>query len=184
MKSLSTLVALLAGLAPFAVFTADQTATNVTEPSFPHEHVRKFIVTETNLPYEKILVMKEHDAVVFILPRQRSFSVWCYKPDDFDFHSEQTTKSGLETSWGEKPWIKPRMKRKRIGVNSYTGDGWDTYIQMEGVVTTVDKQSDYTLYVDRLKLNIIEDLSATNALPVKIRVETTNRTPLPADVSR
>ena len=128
--------------------------------------------------------MKEHDAVVFILPQQRSFSVWCYKADDLGFGAEQTTKSGLKTSWGEKPWINLRMKRKRIGVNSYTGDGWDSYIQMEGVVTTGDKQSDYTLYVDRLKINLIEDLSATNALPVRIRVDKTNRTPLPTDISR
>jgi hypothetical protein len=179
MKTLSTLVAALTIITPIAVFAADQPATNTTELIFPHEHVQKLIVKEADLPYEKAFVMKEHDAVIFILPQQRSVSVWCYRPDDFFPLAEQTTKSRLKTAWGEKPWIKPRMKHKRIGNNSYAGDGLDSYIQMGGVVTTGDLQSDYTLYVDRLKINIIEDLSATNALPVKIRVAKTNRTPLP-----
>ena len=173
----SSLAAALLSGALFAGFAAELTTSNTSDLVFPHEHVKKFTITEADLPYERLLLMKEDDAVVFILPQQRSVSVWCHKPDDHFSLAEQTTKSGLKTEWGEKPWIRPRMKYKRIGENSFTGDGWDSYIQMGGVVTTGDKESDYTLYVDRLKVNIVEDLSATNALPVKIRVAKTNREP-------
>jgi hypothetical protein len=177
MKPRSILATVLLSAASLGGSAADLTTSNTAALVFPHEHVKKFTITEADLPYEKLLTMKEHDAVVFILPQQRSVSVWCYKPDDHFAVAEQTTKSGLKTEWGEKPWIRPRMKYKRIGENSYTGDGWDSYIQIGGVVTTGDKESDYTLYVDRLKVDIIEDLSATHALPVKIRVAKTNREP-------
>jgi hypothetical protein len=177
MKPPSTSVVALVVFAFITASATAQTATNRADVYFPHEHVQKFTVTDPDLPFEKQLVMKEHDAVIFILPQQRSLSVWCYKPDDFFPLAEQTTKSGLKTDWGEKPWIKPRMKYKSIGGNSYTGNGLDSYIELGGVVTTVDRQSDYTLYVDRLKVSIIENLSSTNTLPVKIRVEKTDRQP-------
>ncbi len=176
MKPPFTFVALLASVFVMAPAVA-QTTTNRADIYFPHEHVQKFTVTEGDLPFEKQLVMKEDDAVIFILPQQRPFSVWCYRPDDFFPLAEQTTKSGLKTEWGEKPWIKPRMKYKSIGGNSYTGDGLDSYIELGGVVTWGDRESDYALYIDRLKVDIIEELSATNALPVKIRIAKTNRRP-------
>jgi len=178
MKALSTIITAFLIAGGSVGDGADVPAAKPVEIHFPHEHVQKLTVAEADIPYEKHLLMKEHDAVIFILPGQKPVSVWCYKPEDRFPLAEQETKSGLKTSWGEKPWIKPRMKWKSLGGNSYTGDGWDTFIEMGGV-TTGDRQSDYTLYVDTLKFSIIENLSATNALPVTIRVTRTNRQPQP-----
>jgi hypothetical protein len=177
MKALSTFITALFIAGGRVGEGADVRVTKPADIHFPHEHVQMITMAEADIPYEKKLLMKEHDAVIFILPGQKPVSVWCYKPEDRFPLAEQETKSGLKTSWGEKPWIKPRMKWKSLGRNSDTGDGWDTYIEMGGVVTTGDRQSDYTLYVDALKFSIIEDLSATNALPVTIRVTRTNRQP-------
>ena len=69
------------------------------------------------------------------------------------------------------------MKWKDLGDGSFQGDGWDTYIEFGGVSTRADNYSNYTLYVGSLKLNIIEDLTATNALPVTVKITRTNRKP-------
>jgi len=148
-----------------------------SELYFPHEHVQKIEVKDKAIPFEKKLTMKEHDAVIFILPDQKPVSVWCYRPEDRAGLAEQETKSGLKTSWAEKPWIMPRMKWKDLGGGSFQGDGWDTYIEFGGVTTRAGDYSDYTLYVGQLKMNIIENLTATNALPVTIKVSRTNRRP-------
>lgn len=146
---------------------------------FPHEHVEKNEVLDTAIPYEKKLMMKENDAAIFILPGQRSVSVWCYRPEDRAGLAEQETRSGLKTLWAEKPWIMPRMKWKALGGGSFQADGWDTYIEHGGVVTRAGETSDYTLYVGQLKVSLIEDLTATNALPVTVRVSQTDRQPPP-----
>jgi hypothetical protein len=176
MKTLS--ISLASFVAALSTSGADKAASNPGEIYFPHEHVQKLTLAENAIPFEKRIVMNEHDAIIIILPEQKSVSVWCHKPDDFFPLAEQATKSRLKTEWGEKPWIKPRMKYKNIGGNSYSGAGLDSYIELGGVVTTAGKQSDYSLYVGRFKFSIIEDLTPTNALSVTIKVERTNRQPL------
>ena len=159
-------------------YAEDKAANKTNEIYFPHEHVEKVTVAETDIPYEKKLMMKEHDAVIFILPQQRPVSVWCYRPDERTPLAEQRTKSGLKTAWGEKPWIRVRTRWRSLDGTSRAADGWDSYIQMGGVTTVGDRQSDYRLYVGDLRLNIIEDLRATNGLPVTIRVTKTNGDPV------
>ncbi len=65
---------------------------------FPHEHVQKIEVRDAAIPFEKKLIMKEHDAVIFILPDQKPVSVWCYRTEARAGLAEQETKSGLKTS--------------------------------------------------------------------------------------
>ncbi|MGV3757328.1 MAG: hypothetical protein ACO1QS_18265 [Verrucomicrobiota bacterium] len=161
----------------FVAFTADQPKPADKEIYFPHEHVQKVTITEADIPFEKKLVLKENDAIVFILPDKKTFSVWCYRMDDRGFAAEQTTKSGLKTSWAEKPWIQLRSKWKDLGGGSYQGDGYDSYIEHGGVSTRLGETSDYTLYIHPLKISIIEDLKATNNLPVTIRMIKSNRPP-------
>jgi hypothetical protein len=144
---------------------------------FPHEHVQKIEVADSAIPFEKKLTMNEHDAVILILPDHKAVSIWCYRPDRMAMLAEQETKSGLKTTHAEKPWIMPRMKWKELGNGSFQGDGLDSYIEFGGVTTRAGDYSDYTLYVGQLKVNIIEDLTATNALPVTVKVSRTNRQP-------
>jgi hypothetical protein len=69
------------------------------------------------------------------------------------------------------------MKYKKELANSYSSDGWDSYIEQGSVTTTGERQSEYVLYIDFMRFSIVEDLSATDGLPVTIKIARTTRQP-------
>jgi hypothetical protein len=84
--------------------------------------------------------------------------------------AEQTTKSGLKTGWGERPFKRPKPLEQKVGPNSYVSAGWQSYT-VQGAVTTVgDSTTEYELFVGDLRLSIVEDLKATGSLPVTMNV--------------
>ena len=85
--------------------------------------------------------------------------------------AEQTTASGLKTAWGERPFVQPQALQKQTAPNTYEFAGWKSHISQGGVTTSTGAMtSEYALYVDDLQFSIIEDLKATNCLPVTIRI--------------
>ena len=129
------------------------------------------IVAVSGIPFERQFQMREGDADQFQLPGGKTVAVWCERPPDMMMLAEQTTASGLKTAWGERPFVRPEPLEKQIGPNSYESAGWKSYI-LQGAVTTSSRAmtSEYVLYVDDLQFSIIEDLKATNSLPVTIRI--------------
>lgn len=139
----------------------------------PHEHVQKVRVADKNIPFSKRFLMAKDDAFVFILPNNKSVSVWSWKSDHFFHSAGSQAQSGLTITWGEKPWIQPTMKYRSLGNNSYEGDGWDSYIEQGKVVTRGSETIEYTLFVDKWRFTITEELSAKVSLPVTITITTT-----------
>jgi hypothetical protein len=123
------------------------------------------------IPFERQFQMREGDAYQFQLAGGKTIAVWCERPPDTMMLAEQRTASGLKTAWGERPFVQPEPLQKQIGPNSYELAGWKSYIS-QGAVTTSTRSmtSEYVLYVDDMQFSIIEDLKATNALPVTIRI--------------
>jgi len=139
--------------------------------------VQKLNVADINIPFLKQFFMAKDDACIFILPNNKSVSVWCCKSDDFLHSTVSQAKSGLTIAWGEKPWIQPTMRYRKLGNNSYEGDGWDSYIEQGKVVTRGSETIEYTLFVDKWRITITEELSAKDRLPVTITIATTVTTP-------
>jgi len=131
------------------------------------QHVQ---VTASDIPFSKQLQMHQGSACVFQLPDGKKVAVWCERPDFGMMAGEQTTKSGLKTAWGERPFKRPEPLQQQIGPNSYTYAGWKSYIEQGAVTTTGDETSEYELFVGDLRFSITEDLRATNSLPVTIKI--------------
>lgn len=128
-------------------------------------------IASSDIPYAEQFKMRQGDAFVFHLPEGKTIAVWCERPPSMMMLAEQTTASGLKTAWGERPFVRPEPLEKQIGPNSYESAGWKSYISQGAVTTSTGTMtSEYVLYVDDLQFSIIEDLKATNSLPVTIRI--------------
>jgi hypothetical protein len=114
--------------------------------------------------------MHKGEAYEVELPDGKTVAVWCEQPKFAMMLAEQTTKSGLKTAWGERAFRRPESLMRQTGPNTYESAGWKSYI-VQGVVTTSgDRTSEYELFVGDLRFTIIEDLRATDALPVTIKI--------------
>ena len=127
-------------------------------------------IPEAGIPYEKSLTMEAGDALSFELPNGKSVAVWCDGGGKSLFAAEQTTSSGLKTSWGEKPFKHVDYKRERQPDGSAVLGDADSYIEQGPVITKSDRTSTYRLFIDEWQFDIVEDLQAKEALPVTIRV--------------
>jgi hypothetical protein len=112
--------------------------------------------------------MKKGDAYEFQLPDGKSVAVWCERPGMM--LGEQTTKSGLKTAWGERAFRRPESLMRQTAPDTYESAGWKSYIVQGAVTTSGDQTSEYELFVGELRFAIIEDLRATDALPVTIKI--------------
>ena len=127
-------------------------------------------VAASAIPFTKQVQMLKGDAYEFQLPNGKMVAVWCEQPEFGMMLGEQTTRSGLKTAWGERAFKHPEPLRRQIGPNSYESAGWKSYIVQGAVTTTGDRTSEYELFVSDLRFAIIEDLRATEALPVTIKI--------------
>ena len=127
-------------------------------------------VASSDIPFSKQFRMHKGDAYDFRLPDAKTVAVWCERPGFGMVLGEQSTKSGLKTAWGERAFKQPEPLMKQIGQNSYESAGWKSYIVQGAVTTTGDRTSEYELFVGDLRFAIIEDLRATDALPVTIKI--------------
>lgn len=122
---------------------------------FGCSHSQRVQVSASAIPFTQQLRMQKGDAYEFQLPNGKLVAVWCEQPgiDMMLMLGEQTTKSGLKTAWGDRAF----NQRK-------------SYIVQGSVVTSDDLTSEYELFVGDLRFAIIEDLRATDALPVTIKI--------------
>jgi hypothetical protein len=127
-------------------------------------------VASSDIPFSKQFQMQKGDAYEFRLPDGKTVAVWCERPGIGMMLGEQTTKSGLKTAWGERAFKQPEPVMKQISPNSYESAGWKSYILQGSVVTSGDRTSEHKLFVGDLRFAIIEDLRATDALPVTIKI--------------
>ena len=128
-------------------------------------------IAAADIPYEKQFTLEAGDALRFELPDGKVVAVWCEGGVKNRWAAEQTTASGLKTSWGEQPFKHVRYKRVREPGGGITSGETDSYIKQGGVTTsTRDETSTYQLFVGELEFSIIEDLRAKEKLPVTIRV--------------
>jgi hypothetical protein len=127
-------------------------------------------VEATAIPFTQQLQMHKGDAYEFQLPDGKTVAVWCEQPGSDMMLAEQTTKSGLKTEWGERAFRRPELLMQQTGPNSCKSADWKSYIVQGSVVTSGDRTSEYELFVGDLRFAIIEDLRATAALPVTIKV--------------
>jgi hypothetical protein len=139
-------------------------------PPTSSKHVHRIQVESSEIPFSKQLQMQQGDAYDFQLPNGKSVAVWCERPAYPMMLAEQTTKSGLRTAWGERPFKRPKPLMEQIGPNSYTIAGWKSYIVQGAVTTEGARTTEYELFVGNLRFSIIEDLTATSSLPVTIKV--------------
>ena len=127
-------------------------------------------VGSSDIPFTKQFQMHKGNAYEFHLPDGKTVAVWCEQPDFVMTLGEQTTKSGLKTAWGERAFKQPEPLRQQIGPNTCASAGWKSYIVQGAVTTTGDRTSEYELFIGDLRFTIAEDLRATDALPVTIRI--------------
>jgi hypothetical protein len=130
-------------------------------------------VTEASIPFERQFEMREGDALQFELPNGKTVAVWCERATSP--MGEQTTASGIDAVWGERPFKHLKPRREQIGPNSYALSGWESYIGQGAVTTHGAETSEYELFIDEWRFSITKNLQATGALPVTIRVTHTNR---------
>lgn len=128
-------------------------------------------IVESEIPYRKQFSMEAGDVLRFELPGGKDVAVWCEGGAKNSFAAEQTTDSGLKTSWGEKPFKHVGYKRVRLPDGGTTFGETNSYIKQGGVTTsTGEGTSTYQLFVDRWEFDIIEDLRAEEKLPVTVQV--------------
>jgi hypothetical protein len=116
------------------------------------------------------LQMQPGDSCLFHLPSGDTVAVWCEHPRSVWGTAKPTdSKSGLVTVWGEVPFRKPKEILVKVGTNNhYAVTGWKSYIA-PGMVTVMGyTQRRYELLAGNQRFLIIEDLQATNCLPVTI----------------
>lgn len=133
-------------------------------------HAQRVQVNAASIPFTQQLRMHKGDAYEFQLSGGKTVAVWCEQPQFGMMLGEQTTKSGLKTAWGERPFKRPESLMRQIGPNTYESAGWKSYIVQGAVMTSGDRTSEYELFVGDLRFAIIEDLRATDALPVTIKI--------------
>lgn len=133
-------------------------------------HSQRVQVSASAIPFTQQLQMHKGDAYEFQLPDGKTVAVWCKRPEFGEMLGEQTTKSGLKTAWGERAFRQPEPLMRQTGPNTYESAGWKSYIVQGAVVTSGDRTSEYELFVGDLRFAIIEDLRATDALPVTIKI--------------
>lgn len=131
---------------------------------------QRVLIASSDVPFSKQLQMHKGDAYEFQLPTGKMVAVWCESPGSDIMMAEQTTKSGLKTAWGERPFKHPELLMKQVGPNSYESAGWKSYIAQGSVTTIGDTTSEYELFVDDFRFAIIEDIRASNSLPVTIKI--------------
>jgi hypothetical protein len=127
-------------------------------------------VGSADIPFLKQLQMQKGDAYDFQLPDGKTVAVWCVR-SRFEMAGEQTAKSRLQTAWGERPFERPEVLMRQIGPGTYESAGWKSYIAQGAVTTMGDRTSEYELFVGDLRFSIIEDLRASNSLPVTIKIK-------------
>ena len=116
------------------------------------------------------LKMQPGDSCVFKLPSGDTVAVWCERSRTSWGTAEPTdSKSGLLTVWGEIPFRKPKEILVKVGTNNhYAVAGWKSYIT-PGMVTVMGSiERRYELQAASQHFLIMEDLQATNCLPVRI----------------
>jgi hypothetical protein len=126
------------------------------------------VLTSTMLTNQ--LQMKSGDSCLFKLPSGDTVAVWCERPRTFWGTAKPTdSRSGLLTVWGEVPFRKPKEILVKVGTNNhYAVAGWKSYIT-PGMVTVMGSiERRYDLQAASQHFLIIEDLQATNCLPVRI----------------
>ena len=138
-------------------------------------HRTEVVLTSTTLTNR--LQMQSGDSCLFKLPSGNTVAVWCERPRSFlgtaqpIFGTAQPTdaKSGLLTAWGRIPFRKPEEILVKVGTNNqYAVAGWRSYITPSMVTVMGSMERRYELQADSHRFLIIEDLQATNCLPVTI----------------
>jgi hypothetical protein len=127
-------------------------------------------VALTSAPLTNQLQMHSGDSCLFHLPSGGTIAVWCERPRSFLGAAEPTdSKSGLVTVWGEVPFRKPKEILVKVGTNNhYAVAGWKSYVTPSMVTVMGSIERRYELLADGRRLLILEDLKATNCLPVTI----------------
>jgi len=116
------------------------------------------------------LQMQSGDSCLFKLPSGDTVAVWCERPRTRWGTAEPAdSKSGLLTVWGQVPFRKPKEILVKVGTNNhYAVVGWKSYITPSTVTVLGSIERRYELQAAGQHFLIIEDLQATNCLPVRI----------------
>jgi hypothetical protein len=113
--------------------------------------------------------MQSGDSVLFKLSSGDTVAVWCERPRSFWGNAKPDSKSGLVTVWGDVPFRKPKEILVKVGTNNhYAVVGWKSYITPSTVTVMGSVERCYELQAASQHFLIIEDLQATNCLPVRI----------------
>jgi len=121
-------------------------------------------VPSDGLPYTKsIAAMQKGDAYRLRMPDGQELAFWC-DAQDFPL-AEQTTNSGLDLSWGEKPFKHSPVVYDRHNDKEKS----TTHIIFEGVATN-SKTSESSFIVGKWFITLAEDIQSSNGLPVTVTV--------------
>jgi hypothetical protein len=122
-------------------------------------------VSRGSIPFTKRLVLQKGDAYRLKLPDGHEIAFWCIT-QDFPI-GEQTTRSGLDMMWGERPFKTSPVVYERDRTTAES----PTYITFEGVLTTGSSTSASRFKIGAWRVTLTEDISSTSGLPVTIQVE-------------
>ena len=117
------------------------------------------------------LQMQSGDSCLFKLPSGDTVAVWCERPRSVLATARPAeSKSGLLTVWGEAPFTKPKEILVKVGTNNnhYAVAGWKSYITPSMVTVMGSIERRYYLQAGSYQFLVIEDLQATNCLPVTL----------------
>ena len=123
--------------------------------------------TIKELPYSNVFDMNPGECITLVLPGSKSLSFWAL--------SRQGTggpgsKSGLSLSWGERPFCQTQIEEKQVdGVIVATPKA--SYIEQGGVITHGSKRKTRELTIDGLAIELIEDMTAEDKLPVRVTIK-------------
>jgi len=122
-------------------------------------------ISERDVPFTKTIILREGDAYRLKLPNDQEIAFWCVT-QDFPV-GEQTTRSGLDMMWGERP-----LRHSPV-VYEYdpTADAQPTHIKFGGVLTTGSSTSTSSFKIGAWRVTLTEDISSTNGLPLTVTVE-------------
>ena len=121
-------------------------------------------ISTKTLPFTKSVNMKKGDAFRLRMPDGLELAFWC-ESQDFPV-AEQTTSSGLDLGWGEKPFRFSPVVYERDSDEKKAS----THILFEGVATN-SQTSESSFTIGDCRVVLSEDIKSSNGLPVKITVE-------------
>jgi hypothetical protein len=133
------------------------------------KQITRIQLVSADIPYSIQLQMQPGDAYAYALPNGKTIAVWCEQPSPLGALFSDDSKSGLDISWGEKPFKQPSLVRKGTGPDP-DQLVWESYITQGAVVYSGDRTREHELFIGDLRLSILLDLTAKGALPVTIAI--------------